>query len=833
MGLARVAWAERNGEQAIRLLADWAGANPGDLVVRLECTRYRALSGDFETAQAQLRQLRHEFPDNISDVRLVEAQVLIFSQQREEARNLLESMIAGGESSFQVRRMLAQNDLFHYRHEPDPMIENQMLEGLEDLPNGIIKWDSLIVLGKLEEFRESTKHLPHSNSVKHSVYAAYAQHLEGREAEVNRIWSRYIETTPIPQIWKPEEGELKRLDAHALPEVADEIRVYTVIRNERWRLAWFCDYYRSIGVDRFFFVDNGSTDGSMEWLLEQPDVHVFYTEASYGGAYSGMQWVNALVDRFGRAGWTMYVDVDEAFVFPDIERVGLAGLVKHMEREGSDLVQSFMLDMFTDAPQDLPADGFERNFIRNYPLFENRYDITPSPFCPYVHTSGGVRRIFGHHENLTKTPFIRGGRNIRFLLSSHRVTPGRVSEVRGACLHFKLAGDYQAIFEEDLKNNSRIGYCRIRHQAYVDLLGEDGIDFRSDFTLRYESSETLLEAGLIHGRIQGIPETAGAQGWVKDMRAARLALDYERLASLIERWLSELSSLEAVKPSAFAKKPLSPLLFSIQFQADSARIRSHLEWLHNIIESAATASKAPAIYLARCRLLFALGKREAFLKEFSELPKACKSGDMFRGLEFVAKAWSESTLAANDKVFVIGLSRTGTTTMNRALNVLGLMAVHWQNPIDMKLLTMRDLPMFDAFSDIPISADFEAIYEQYPEARFIFTDRPLESWVRSVQKHYAAEIGVWKPQELEDSRVASRHGGIAVSIDRKIYTNHETWEAAYAAHKKRVHSFFGERPEARFLVFSVFEGHGWEELCGFLECPIPSMPFPHANAAKT
>lgn len=255
--------------------------------------------------------------------------------------------------------------------------------------------------------------------------------------------------------------------------------------------------------------------------------------------------------------------------------------------------------------------------------------------------------------------------------------------------------------------------------------------------------------------------------------------------------------------------------------------------MHAIIDGAAKASATATLHLARCRLLFALGKREAYLEAFSELPDACKSDYIFRGLNSVARAWSGSTTTGNSKVFVIGLSRTGTTTMNRALNALGLVAAHWQNPVDKKLLTMDDLPLFDAFSDIPISADFEAIYERYPQARFILTDRPLESWVQSVQRHYSAELGITKPKDLDDPRLAKRQGGIAATIDRKIYSEHETWEAAYAAYQKRVHSFFEVRPEAQFLVFSVFEEHGWAELCAFLDCPTPSVPFPHVNAAKS
>lgn len=170
--------------------------------------------------------------------------------------------------------------------------------------------------------------------------------------------------------------------------------------------------------------------------------------------------------------------------------------------------------------------------------------------------------------------------------------------------------------------------------------------------------------------------------------------------------------------------------------------------------------------------------------------------------------------------------------MNRALNALGIVAAHWQNPVDMRLLTTRDFPLFDAFTDIPVSADFESIYEQYPEAKFILTERPLEGWVQSVRRHYQTEIGVQNPQDLDAPRVACRQGGLAVEIDRKLYTRFESWDAAYTAYHERVRAFFEARPEAQFLSFSVFAGHGWPELCAFLDRPEPSKPFPHANAAR-
>ena len=48
-------------------------------------------------------------------------------------------------------------------------------------------------------------------------------------------------------------------------------------------------------MNRFFIVDNGSSDGTVDYLTEQPDVHLFQTSNRYGQAGSGIEWMNALL----------------------------------------------------------------------------------------------------------------------------------------------------------------------------------------------------------------------------------------------------------------------------------------------------------------------------------------------------------------------------------------------------------------------------------------------------------------------------------------------------------------------------------------------------------
>ena len=57
-------------------------------------------------------------------------------------------------------------------------------------------------------------------------------------------------------------------------------RLY-VVRNEKLRLPSTLRHHRSLGVRRFFALDNGSTDGTLDYLCGEPDVHVFSTSSSY------------------------------------------------------------------------------------------------------------------------------------------------------------------------------------------------------------------------------------------------------------------------------------------------------------------------------------------------------------------------------------------------------------------------------------------------------------------------------------------------------------------------------------------------------------------------
>lgn len=181
------------------------------------------------------------------------------------------------------------------------------------------------------------------------------------------------------------------------------------------------------------------------------------------------------------------------------------------------------------------------------------------------------------------------------------------------------------------------------------------------------------------------------------------------------------------------------------------------------------------------------------------------------------------------RIFGIGLSKTGTTSLHHALMQLGYRSAHYLHPITFQVLREKDNLLFDAHSDITSSQYFESLYHTFPNAKFVYTTRPLEDWVHSMKKHYHRLTGSKSWAESIDR--AKQNPGPAALIGHALYFQHPDAQTAWKVFDKRVRHFFDDKPAERFLEFNVFRGDGWEQLCRFLGREAPQSPFKHENAS--
>ena len=165
------------------------------------------------------------------------------------------------------------------------------------------------------------------------------------------------------------------------------------------------------------------------------------------------------------------------------------------------------------------------------------------------------------------------------------------------------------------------------------------------------------------------------------------------------------------------------------------------------------------------------------------------------------------------KIFGIGLSKTGTTSLNTALSLLGYKSLHYPPLYEIPVL----LESYDALTDTSVACCFRELDVAYPRSKFICTVREKHGWLRSAEREFSNRdvTEEWKRE------VRRRMYGTTV-WDPSLFS------VAYDQHLIRVQTYFGNDSD-RLLIIDFTQGSPWHVLCDFLERPVPTTAFPHDN----
>ncbi|AHM04477.1 hypothetical protein roselon_02132 [Roseibacterium elongatum DSM 19469] len=276
----------------------------------------------------------------------------------------------------------------------------------------------------------------------------------------------------------------------------DAVLLFMTVFNGIEFLDWFFDHYRRLGVTHFFVVDNGSTDGSFEWLAAQDDVSLFRQTGSFRQSGCGVAWVNHLIRRFGVGHWCFYVDIDEAFVFPGVERGRtLRDLIAYADAKGWRSIPAMMLDIY---PEDLGTDATQNPFERSK-YIDRDYLFFDNEVPPYHFVQGGVRaRLSGRSLMMTKAPLVKPGADFCYLANNHQHSHVPVAPLSGALLHYKFIGDLMARVDEAIERDEHFMGARFYKALQTPLRAAREKDvLLSAHSVAYEGPAQLVEMGLM------------------------------------------------------------------------------------------------------------------------------------------------------------------------------------------------------------------------------------------------------------------------------------------------------------------------------------------------
>lgn len=163
------------------------------------------------------------------------------------------------------------------------------------------------------------------------------------------------------------------------------------------------------------------------------------------------------------------------------------------------------------------------------------------------------------------------------------------------------------------------------------------------------------------------------------------------------------------------------------------------------------------------------------------------------------------------KVFCIGFNKTGTTSVGKALGILGFkhssfVTNTWEAYRNGNMEEVfKFTALFESFDDLPwlLIDVIPQIDQKFPGSKFIYLEREEEDWMRSFES--------W-------SNKMGRDPG-----DMQVRLN------AFRQHREFVMDYFKDRMEKDLLVLNVKDPGAFERMASFLGKIAPQPDFPHLN----
>lgn len=186
------------------------------------------------------------------------------------------------------------------------------------------------------------------------------------------------------------------------------------------------------------------------------------------------------------------------------------------------------------------------------------------------------------------------------------------------------------------------------------------------------------------------------------------------------------------------------------------------------------------------------------------------------------------------KVIGTGFGRTGTNSMQVALEILGFGPCHHMfeianNPL-MKtrwggFVGTGQTPdwesLFEGYSscmDWPSAHYWRELVEVYPEAHVILTWRSTESWWASYHKTL-----------MQFRQTTDDHASVGYrTLDMVFGKRFEDRAHVTGLYEANVAAVKAEVPAERLLIHKL--GDGWGPLCAHLDVPVPDQPYPQTNS---
>lgn len=164
-----------------------------------------------------------------------------------------------------------------------------------------------------------------------------------------------------------------------------------------------------------------------------------------------------------------------------------------------------------------------------------------------------------------------------------------------------------------------------------------------------------------------------------------------------------------------------------------------------------------------------------------------------------------------NKIFGIGLPKTGTKSLAYAFRSIGYSADHYLG----EKRVIKKIKQRDFLNDMPITTRYKFYDKIFKNSKFILTVRELHSWLSSCKNHFRREkhkhVGRLRQELFGDNK-----------------WNRELFLHLYKEHFREVYNYFKNRKND-LLIIDIVGGDGYKKISEFLDIKIHKNTFPHKN----
>lgn len=176
-----------------------------------------------------------------------------------------------------------------------------------------------------------------------------------------------------------------------------------------------------------------------------------------------------------------------------------------------------------------------------------------------------------------------------------------------------------------------------------------------------------------------------------------------------------------------------------------------------------------------------------------------------------------------NKLFIIGLPRTGTTSISVSL------LEHFK--VAHTAYTKRAFELADVISDCPCFSDYQQLDVLFPGSKFVYLQRPLDQWLPSIQmllnKMLPNLNGANYLNPILKRSFAQTFD--LYNVDTPLDSTHLA--TCYERHEKRVRDYFYGRDN--LLSIDISQLNSMPQLLDFLDLSHSGVErFPHLNIGK-